>query len=809
MNGQETPSRWFCQFQDCTKSFQRKEHLTRHQRSHSDSTPAYVCRLCHKAFSRSDGLQRHLGSHGQQFKKPTGRIRRACSSCHSSKIKCDGNEPCSRCVKKRIPCGYRSRQESPAIAGRQGEASKGDDVSDGEGSELLMSENQLDNENSVGGSMQTAQIINPVETIVPDQTLNVIRTYNSVPISNPTILTSHSSQQSQGDSMTSTADFDYSPSTGDSSSLGLGNLPKGLVDWSNLRIQQDTPQTRDAPRNLLVSTSRPGYLSPLTKETVERYRNLYFSHFHDRWPIVHSPSYDENEEAPELLLPSIMMIGGWIDGTTTSKEWALKVHHNLVEHILPRLCQLNGIDTMTQSLPIALYQCTLLNIIFGSYCGKSNTLAKGLVLRNLLAASIYEVGILTPGTIYSDDRPGFFLPLHLVKQQQRQRIAVDLFKIDTYFSVIKGQPPLLRPEELHFSIPDTIAHWNADGLTIWEVRHPDEPKSRNQRSINTMLEELTLGTIEFSENESMMEDVQICLWAMQSQISQLSKRFQPSRRTEISLNIQRESLKRQLESLKRGLAKLSRKISGPDMFERAQDSPVRYYYATEDHEKPGWKSIVYRRIQSFIFDTSILHHLMNLQLLTETQTIRVLAKDESLSSNIRGVFGDAHNQSHTQSISAAHAWTQESNSRRALWHASEILLYHNKLNATPSLANFIPDPISYIALSSAALVVWAYCMYGQETCNNASNVSMPVPHDGVGMSIELTKLSEILSGSAYDKKGKEAWIEDGSYFKASIENFRLCRCNIKILMGKFKAHIPHDWEIVEEIAPNIFRQLID
>lgn len=712
-------------------------------------------------------------------------------------------------MKKRIPCGYKSRQESPAIAGSQGEASKGDDVSDGEDSELSVSESLLDNENSVGGSIQTAQIINPVETIVSGQTLNVIRTYNSVPLSNPTILTLASSQQSQGGSMESTPDFDYSPSTGNSISLGLRNLPKGLVDWSNLRIQQDTPQTRDAPRNLLVSTSKPGYLSSLTKETVEKYRNLYFSQFHDRWPIVHSPSYDENEEASELLLPSILMIGGWVDGTTTSKEWALEVHHNLVEHILPRLCQPNGIDTMTQSLPIVLYQCTLLNIIFGSYCGKRDILAKGLVLRNLLAASIYEVGILTPGTIYPDDKPGFFLPFHLVKKQQRQRIAVDLFKIDTYFSVIKGQPPLLRPEELHFSIPDTIAHWNADGLPIFEVRQPDEPKSRNQRSINTMLEEVTLGTIEFSENESMLEDVQICLWAMQSQISQLSKRFQPSRRTDISLNIQRESLKRQLESLKRGLIKLSRKISGPDMFERAHDSPVRYYYATEDHEKPGWKSIVYRRIQSFIFDTSILHHLMNLQLLTETQTIRMLAKDESLSSNIRGVFGDAYNQPHAQNISATQDWIQESNARRALWHASEILLYHNKLNATPSLANFTPDPISYIALASAALVVWAHCMFSQEKCNSASSPPILVPHNGVGMSIELTRLSEVVNGSAYDRKGKEAWITDGSCFKASIENFRLCRCNITILMEKFKAHIPHGWEIVEEIAPNVFRLLAD
>ncbi|KAF7853305.1 uncharacterized protein EAF02_011959 [Botrytis sinoallii] len=669
-----------------------------------------------------------------------------------------------RCEKKNTPCQYGLRQGLSAIASRQDESSK-DDLSDWEGSEFSISENVQGDQMSVE-SPQTDQTLNPDETVT-NQISNVVQAFNSGQSSHSEhafdSIPTHSPLQEAHDSSVSRNVLNNSVTAEDSLSLNLRRTPHGLVDWSNdidwsnVRIQQDAPQTREAPQNTPVSISKLGYLcSTVAKETVERYRYLYFANFHDRWPIIHSPTYEDEEEAPELLLPSILMIGGWIDGTPSSRDWALKVHHNLVEHVIPR-------------------------------------------------ASIYGAGILTPGTIYPDDKPGYFLPLRSVKDQQRKRIAVDLFKIDTYFTAITVQPVLLKPEELHFSIPETIALWNAVGLPIWAARQPGEPKSRSHRSINVMIEEVALGGIEFSENESMLEDIQICLWAMQSEILQLSKQAQPERRNELSLNIQRQSLKRQLEALKRGFSNLSGKISSPDAFDQAGQSPVHFYYGPEDHDKPGWQDIVYRRIHSFIFDTSILRHLMNLQLFTETQTIRMLAKDLTLSDKVRGVFGDIYSQPHTRRVLAARAWTQEPSSRRALWHATEILLSHSALNRTHSLANFIPDPISYIALASAALVIWTHCMYGQEACNALSCTSM-LPHE-VSMSIELTKLSEVINGFSYDEKAKEVWIEGGTYFRASIENVQLCSCNVGILMGKFRAYIPHDWEIVDEIAPNIFGKL--
>lgn len=68
----------------------------------------------------SDSLQRHLARHGEVFKPaPSGRSKRACLACRAGKIKCDGNEICSTCVKKGIECRYHVEDQSTEEANEQ------------------------------------------------------------------------------------------------------------------------------------------------------------------------------------------------------------------------------------------------------------------------------------------------------------------------------------------------------------------------------------------------------------------------------------------------------------------------------------------------------------------------------------------------------------------------------------------------------------------------------------------------------------------------------------------------------------------
>jgi hypothetical protein len=74
---------------------------------------------------RSDSLHRHLVRHGEEFKPtPSGRSKKACVACHKGKIKCDGNQPCSKCASKGSECVY----EQQASQNSQGENRNTDSI---------------------------------------------------------------------------------------------------------------------------------------------------------------------------------------------------------------------------------------------------------------------------------------------------------------------------------------------------------------------------------------------------------------------------------------------------------------------------------------------------------------------------------------------------------------------------------------------------------------------------------------------------------------------------------------------------------
>lgn len=56
-----------CQFANCKKRFQRREHLRRHERDvHTQMVPPYKCDFCTKAFGRSDNLKSHIKLHADE-----------------------------------------------------------------------------------------------------------------------------------------------------------------------------------------------------------------------------------------------------------------------------------------------------------------------------------------------------------------------------------------------------------------------------------------------------------------------------------------------------------------------------------------------------------------------------------------------------------------------------------------------------------------------------------------------------------------------------------------------------------------------
>jgi hypothetical protein len=185
---------------------------------------------------------------------PSGRSKRACVSCHASKIKCDGNSACSKCVKKGIACVYEQHDSA-------GDASAGSHV-----------------ENS------------------PDPTTT--------------------------------------PPPVAASSLGLGQIsPASELLLTERRIQWVLASRveKSSPQPLVLDEEAP----ELADHVAKRYDELYFNHFHFRWPVLHRPSWEADGHT--IAAGSVHMVGAWLEGTPNSKEFALSRHMSLMRQISTRL----------------------------------------------------------------------------------------------------------------------------------------------------------------------------------------------------------------------------------------------------------------------------------------------------------------------------------------------------------------------------------------------------------------------------------------------------------------------------------------
>ncbi|KAI0371068.1 hypothetical protein BV20DRAFT_1017659 [Pilatotrama ljubarskyi] len=88
----------------CPAKFTRTTHLNRHMKTHTNER-LYECDRCHAQFTRSDLLSRHKRSCCASSLANRSR-RKSCQSCADSKVKCDLQQPCSRCKARNRDCVY-------------------------------------------------------------------------------------------------------------------------------------------------------------------------------------------------------------------------------------------------------------------------------------------------------------------------------------------------------------------------------------------------------------------------------------------------------------------------------------------------------------------------------------------------------------------------------------------------------------------------------------------------------------------------------------------------------------------------------
>ncbi|CAA7262767.1 unnamed protein product [Cyclocybe aegerita] len=88
----------------CPAKFTRTTHLNRHLRSHTNER-AHRCNICNAEFTRSDLLTRHKRTCGDASSVNRSR-RKSCQACAESKVKCNLQQPCSKCTARGRECVF-------------------------------------------------------------------------------------------------------------------------------------------------------------------------------------------------------------------------------------------------------------------------------------------------------------------------------------------------------------------------------------------------------------------------------------------------------------------------------------------------------------------------------------------------------------------------------------------------------------------------------------------------------------------------------------------------------------------------------
>ncbi|KAG9244516.1 hypothetical protein BJ878DRAFT_421194 [Calycina marina] len=735
-----------CPRPNCSRMFARKEHLSRHALSHSDTR--YFCSVCSRAFIRSDSLQRHLATHGDAFRpKPSNRSKHACVACRLSKAKCSGDERCSTCKKKGLVCKYEQHM-------------------DGVGDQLKTLASQIQQHVERGSLISNRA--SEITFAIGDQ----ITTTN---LNSSTHLHASASNIREPTSV--------------SQEVFLETLNKEK-EISSQWIPHATVGTETESQSQLLPSVNTDASSLVPESFSQRCHEIYFTHFHYRWTIIHASTYDPDE--CHLLSSSIVMIGAWLDGVQASKDYARTSHLRLVNEAIQRLTVVSINDTFRESLPASVCQAAVLNIVFGLYCGNDVLISKAIILRNILVGVLREVGFFTAGIPF--DKPGDLLAFRHKNIGDRSRLACYLLKIDAYLNLLRCQPSILCAEDVtHYLLPSTYSLYNANGLGVWETRLSIEPAHRCNIFIHRMIGSPKLDAdSQIEDGMLLIEDIQIGLCAMYHDILSLSEKLRHS--IDINNAFQRDLLQQQLEFWKIHLVATKFDPPTPAELTREQQRSMRFYYGFEDHTKHGWESVIYARPHSLYFDAAMLYHLLYLHLYTDIRMIKQTAQD-LLPGILAAAYGEPYRAAQRKREDNIREFTQTQNMRRALCHSASILVSFDKLSAAERA---VVDPMYFIALSTAALVVWASCNFANFPCRLCSDLG----NTCVTPTVELTQWSDLRNESIE----REMWIEKGGGL-IILDGFPVCICAKELLALRFQERQPADWDAANSVAPGVFEKL--
>ncbi|KAI1136415.1 hypothetical protein F5Y05DRAFT_391228 [Hypoxylon sp. FL0543] len=414
---------WECAFPGCGRKFARKEHLNRHSLAHNPEHQ-YKCHTCGRSYARSDVFRRHLKQHNPTASQPSDTQRppsRLCLPCSRRNTQCDGNSPCGACLSNWTDCQWVGSDGSHATSSEQAAVMP----PSGQSPALWFAPN------SEAWVSQSFPVTPPYSSVPGDSNSGSHPTQGTV---EPTGYTS--------------------PPTV-SSAAGVAPGQSGPSN-SSQRPQLTSPPT--PLQNAVCDSPDSGGLADLnsnfdrTSPETHRLIRLFFKDIHPYWAIVHEPTF-EVEKMPTILLATMVMLASWIEGGPEHQKLAPIVF--------------NGVNRIRMDFhpPLRLLQAVLLYVVYATCTlTAGEAVARVLNLTGWLITTCRYLGIFN--SQYTSDE--MLAPeacgcpfVWWRAQEQLNRLAFSVLRVDTYLSVLLDQPPSVRYQELCIPLPKSRQLWAA------------------------------------------------------------------------------------------------------------------------------------------------------------------------------------------------------------------------------------------------------------------------------------------------------------------------------------------------------------
>lgn len=331
-------------------------------------------------------------------------------------------------------------------------------------------------------------------------------------------------------------------------------------------------------------------------------------------------------------------------------------------------------------------------------------------------------------------------------------------------ALLSNQPPLLQTEELELQLPSTFALWNALGINVFFKRDPQEPEWREQSIMADFI-----GGSAAPSSSLLPDDVALGFCGAYRDIWKWSR----VSRTGNTQSADADAVHKLVESWKSRLDDMANLWTEPQVKEHEINLLLRAYRGEEDDRDPGWEKSVLTRLCSICLNTTMLYHLLAINLSAETRCLNTIVLGSwSLEGRPAATLSPSDRTRLDQ-------WALEPRARNSVIHSLCVLKAYENTLTIENLSHTV-DPIANVALCTAAIVMKAWLWASSSCC----------------CSLEGMKSLEINDTSA-----KDHWVRLGG--PVLVDNVALCGCSKGPWMARFVSALMQggqQWEMSGSIA---------